>query len=212
MPQDPAPRRKNLIKWFFSSLGPGVITGAADDDPSGIATYSSAGALLGTGQLWTALITWPLMASVQMMCARIGMVTGRGLAGAFQHKLPKPLITVFAAALLVANTINIGADLSGMADAAQMLFGFNSHWLVVLFGLAIALATVFFRYHSIVARAHALCLRDHCVRGRSGLARGRSRHLRSDAAEGTCGMGDDRRYPRHDDQSLPILLAGLTGS
>jgi Mn2+/Fe2+ NRAMP family transporter len=151
MSKDPAPRRKNPIKWFFSSLGPGVITGAADDDPSGIATYSSAGALLGTGQLWTALITWPLMASVQMMCARIGMVTGRGLAGAFQHKLPKPLITIFAAALLIANTINIGADLSGMADAAQMLFGFNSHFLVVLFGLAIALATVFFRYHSIAS-------------------------------------------------------------
>jgi Mn2+/Fe2+ NRAMP family transporter len=151
MPQDPAPRFKNPIKWFFSNLGPGLISGAADDDPSGIATYSSAGALLGTGQLWTALITWPLMASVQMMCARIGMVTGRGLAGAFHHKLPKLLITVFATALLVANTINIGADLTGMADAAQMLSGFNSHWFVALFGVAIVVATVFFRYHSIAS-------------------------------------------------------------
>lgn len=151
MPQDPAPRPKNPIKWFFSNLGPGLISGAADDDPSGIATYSSAGALLGTGQLWTALITWPLMASVQMMCARIGMVTGRGLAGAFHHKLPKLLITVFATALLVANTINIGADLTGMADAAQMLSGFNSHWFVTPFGLAIAVATVFFPYHSIAS-------------------------------------------------------------
>ena len=149
MPRDPTPRPKNPVKWFFSNLGPGVITGAADDDPSGIATYSTAGALLGTGLLWTALITWPLMASVQMMCARIGMVTGRGLAGAFHHKLPKLLIRTFASALLIANTINIGADLSGMADAAQMLFAFNSHLLVALFGIAIALATVFFRYHSI---------------------------------------------------------------
>src|ERR1700694_1381828 len=98
----------NPIVRFFANLGPGVITGAADDDPSGIATYSSAGALLGTGQLWTALITWPLMASVQMMWWRIGMVTGRGWAGAFHHKLPKPLITAFAMALLLANTINIG--------------------------------------------------------------------------------------------------------
>jgi Mn2+/Fe2+ NRAMP family transporter len=142
-------RRKNPIKWFFSNLGPGLISGAADDDPSGIATYSSAGALLGTGQLWTALITWPLMASVQMMCARIGMVTGRGLAGAFHHKLPKPLIIIFASALLAANTINIGADLSGMADAAEMLSGVNSHWFVAVFGIAIALATIMFRYHRI---------------------------------------------------------------
>ena len=127
MPEDLAPRSKNPVKWFFSNLDPGLISGAADDDPSGIATYSSAGALLGTAQLWTALITWPLMASVQMMCARIGMVTGSGLAGAFHHKLPKFLIIVFATALLIANTINIGADLTGMADAAQMLSGFNSH-------------------------------------------------------------------------------------
>ena len=122
----------NPIVRFFANLGPGLITGAADDDPSGIATYSTAGALLGTGQLWTALITWPLMASVQMMCARIGMVTGRGLAGAFHHKFPRPLIAVFALALLIANTINIGVDLSGMADAAEMLFGINSHYFVVL--------------------------------------------------------------------------------
>src|ERR1700732_4558489 len=151
MPQDPAPRPKNPIKWFFSNLGPGLVSGAADDDPSGIATYSSAGALLGTGQLWTALNTWAPIGSVQMMCARVGVVTGRGLAGAFHHKLPKLLITVFATALLVANTINIGADLTGMADAAQMLSGFNSHWFVAPFGVAIAVATVFFRYHSIAS-------------------------------------------------------------
>jgi NRAMP (natural resistance-associated macrophage protein)-like metal ion transporter len=140
---------RNPIARFFVNLGPGLITGAADDDPSGIATYSTAGALLGTGQLWTALITWPLMASVQMMCARIGMVTGRGLAGAFQHKFPRPLIAVFAGALLIANTINIGADLSGMADAAKMLSGLSSHYFVVFFGTTIAVATVQFRYHQI---------------------------------------------------------------
>jgi NRAMP (natural resistance-associated macrophage protein)-like metal ion transporter len=145
----PLRRRKNPVRWFFTNLGPGLISGAADDDPSGIATYSSAGALLGTGQLWTALITWPLMASVQMMSARIGMVTGRGLAGAFHHKFPKPVIIIFASALLAANTINIGADLSGMADAAEMLSGVNSHWFVGVFGIAIALATIMFRYHRI---------------------------------------------------------------
>ena len=89
-----SPPRKNLLRRFFSALGPGVITGAADDDPSGIATYSMAGAQQGVALLWTALITWPLMAFVQMMCARIGMVTGRGLAGAMHHKYPRPLILI----------------------------------------------------------------------------------------------------------------------
>jgi Mn2+ and Fe2+ transporters of the NRAMP family len=138
-----------LLRRFFSELGPGVIAGAADDDPSGIATYSSAGAALGTSLLWTALITWPLMAAVQFMCARIGMVTGRGLAGAFHHKLPRPVIAIVACALFIANTINVGADLSGMADAAQMFTGINSHYLVFIFGIAIAFATIRFRYHQI---------------------------------------------------------------
>jgi NRAMP (natural resistance-associated macrophage protein)-like metal ion transporter len=138
-----------LMRRFFSELGPGVIAGAADDDPSGIATYSSAGAALGTSLLWTALITWPLMAAVQFMCARIGMVTGRGLAGAFHHKLPRSLIAIAACALFIANTINVGADLSGMADAAQMFTGINSHYLVFIFGIAIAFATIQFRYHQI---------------------------------------------------------------
>jgi len=137
------------VRRFFSELGPGVVAGAADDDPSGIATYSSAGAALGTSLLWTALITWPLMAAVQFMCARIGMVTGRGLAGAFHHKLPRPLIAIAACALFIANTINVGADLSGMADAAQMFTGINSHYLVLIFGIAIAFATIQFRYHQI---------------------------------------------------------------
>src|SRR5450432_4476064 len=109
-----SPPKRNIVRRFFATLGPGVITGAADDDPSGIATYSIAGAQLGTAMLWTAFITWPLMGCVQFMCARIGMVTGVGLAGALRKKFPKPLIIIAASALLVANTINIGADLSGM--------------------------------------------------------------------------------------------------
>jgi len=126
-----------------------VITGAADDDPSGIATYSVVGARLGTTFLWTAALTWPLMAAVQMMCARIGMVTGRGLAGALRKKFPRPVLVAAALALLVANTINIGADLAGMADAAEMLTGWNSHFFVVLFGVGIAWAIIRFRYHQI---------------------------------------------------------------
>ena len=116
-------KKHSLFVRFFSSLGPGLTTGAADDDPSGIATYSTAGALLGTGQLWTAFLTWPFMASVQFMCARIGMVTGEGLSGALRKKFPKWMIVSAAVALLIANTINVGADLSGMADSAEMLTG-----------------------------------------------------------------------------------------
>ena len=146
-----AKTRRHPLRRFFAALGPGVITGAADDDPSGIATYSVAGAQLGTSLLWTALLTWPLMASVQMMCARIGMVTGEGLASALRKRFPKPVLIVAAIALLIANTINIAADLAGMADAAEMLSGLNSHYFVVLFGVGIAIATVYLRYYQIAA-------------------------------------------------------------
>jgi Mn2+/Fe2+ NRAMP family transporter len=87
MPKKTASAKQNSIRRFFSLLGPGLITGAADDDPSGIATYSIAGAQMGTAMLWTALITWPFMAFVQFMCARIGMVTGMGLGGALHALL-----------------------------------------------------------------------------------------------------------------------------
>lgn len=147
-----AVRVSALSRWIralLRSLGPGIITGAADDDPSGIATYSVAGAQLGTKLLWTALLTWPLMAAVQMMCARIGMVTGQGLAGAFRQRFPRWLLLVFVVALLIANTINIAADLAGMADAAAMLSGINSHWFVIAFALLISWATVRLPYQQI---------------------------------------------------------------
>jgi len=151
------PGKKSLVspppsRWIRSllrSIGPGVITGAADDDPSGIATYSVVGAQLGTKLLWTALITWPMMAAVQMMCARIGKVTGQGLAGNFKQRFPRWLLFIFVITLLIANTINIGADLAGMADAASMLTRINSHWFVVLFALLISWATVRLHYSQI---------------------------------------------------------------
>lgn len=141
--------RPGIVRRFFSALGPGLIAGAADDDPSGIATYSIVGAQLGTSLLWTAFITWPLMAAVQFMCARIGMVTGMGLGDALRRKGPRWLLFGGAVALLAANSINVGADLSGMADAAEMLTGINSHIYVVIFGIGIAFATIRFRYHQL---------------------------------------------------------------
>src|SRR5437868_3806616 len=146
MSEKKKPKRKNVVRRFFSVLGPGLITGAADDDPSGIATYTIAGAQLGTSMLWTAVLTWPLMGCVQFMCARIGMVTGEGLASALVKKLPRPLLIVFTIALLIANTINVAADLAGMSDAAEMLTGLDSRLFVMLFGVGIGYATIKFRY------------------------------------------------------------------
>jgi NRAMP (natural resistance-associated macrophage protein)-like metal ion transporter len=154
------PNRKNIFSRFFSVLGPGLITGAADDDPSGVATYTIAGAQLGTSLLWTAFITWPLMGCVQFMCARIGMVTGRGLGGALRLKIPRWMLIIAAVALFGANSINVGSDLSGMADAAEMLTGLNSHWFVIVFGVGIAYWTVRCRYYQIamILKWLALCL------------------------------------------------------
>ena len=134
---------------FWDSMGPGVIAGAADDDPSGIGTYTQAGAQFGLTFLWAAIVTWPLMASVQMACARIGMVTGEGLASALEKKIPRPLLILMCVALFFANTLNVGADLAAMADSAEMLGGGSSHIYVVLFGALIAWATVELRYSHI---------------------------------------------------------------
>ena len=137
------------LRLMIESMGPGIVTGAADDDPSGIGTYSVAGAKYGPVFLWTALLTWPLMAPVQMACARIGMVTGDGLASALEKKLPRWLLLTFCAALFFANTLNVGADLSAMADGAEMIGGGSSHIYVIVFGLLIAWATVQLRYYHI---------------------------------------------------------------
>jgi NRAMP (natural resistance-associated macrophage protein)-like metal ion transporter len=147
----PPASKPGPFRRFLSLLGPGVVTGAADDDPSGIVTYTIAGAQLGTSLLWTACLTWPLMAAVQMMCARIGLVSGVGLAGALKKKFPAWLLIVAALALFIANTINISADLSGMADVMQLLLGIHSRLFIVLFGILIIVATIRFPYRAIAS-------------------------------------------------------------
>jgi NRAMP (natural resistance-associated macrophage protein)-like metal ion transporter len=144
-----AARDEGKSRTFWRSLGPGIITGAADDDPSGIATYSIAGAQFGGTLLWTALATWPLMAAVQTMCARVGMVTGQGLMSALRLRFPRKILVVAAAALFIANTLNVGSDLSGMADAAEMLTGISSHIYVVVFAIALGWATIRVPYQAI---------------------------------------------------------------
>lgn len=130
----------------WRALGPGLTTGAADDDPSGIATYSLAGAQFGTGLLWMPLVSWPLMWAVQVTCARIGMVTGRGLMASLRLRYPRPVLYAICIALFVANSINIGADLGGMADAATLLTGVSPHLWVVVFGGALMFGTVRLSY------------------------------------------------------------------
>lgn len=110
------------LKKLLKIIGPGFITGASDDDPSGIATYSQTGAQFGYTQLWTALFSTPFMTVVQEMCGRIGMVTGNGLSGIIRKNFPKPVLYTSVLLLLVANTINIGADLGAMASSAQLIF------------------------------------------------------------------------------------------
>jgi len=127
-------------------LGPGLITGASDDDPSGIATYSQTGAMFGFGLLWTMVITYPLMVAVQEISARIGRTTGKGISGNIIGRLPAALVYAIVALLFFANAINIGADLGAMGDAAVLLVGGSQLAFVVLFGIVCTLMQVFLKY------------------------------------------------------------------
>jgi len=125
------------LRGFFADLGPGLTTGAADDDPSGISTYSVTGARYGYAPLWTALFSFPLMVAVQLMCARLGMVTGRGLAGVVRRRYSPRVLWGACALLVVANVFNIGADLGGMAEATELVTGIDSRVLVPCYAIVI---------------------------------------------------------------------------
>ena len=128
---------------FIKRIGPGIITGASDDDPSGIATYSQAGAVAGLSLLWTALFTTPLMISIQEMCARIGLVTGKGLTGVLHKHYPKPLLYVLASLVVLANTLNIGADIAGMSAATYLVLPLPL-WMLGLFYSMLVIALIIF--------------------------------------------------------------------
>ena len=131
---------------WLKKLGPGLITGAADDDPSGIATYSQAGAQFGMNLLWTMFFTYPLMVGIQMVSARIGRVTGKGLAGNLRQHYPRWLVFAIVGLLVVANTINIAADVSAMGDALALLIGGPTRWYAAGFGLLSLLLQIFIPY------------------------------------------------------------------
>jgi Mn2+/Fe2+ NRAMP family transporter len=148
-PNGGIPGRQRKLNWR-SVLGPGLITGASDDDPSGIATYSQAGAQFGFGLGWTMVLTFPLMSAVQMISARIGRVTGHGLAGNLRRHFPAALTNGVVLLLLVANTINIGADLGAMADATALVTGLPPVGFLLAFAAFCAISEVVMRYANYV--------------------------------------------------------------
>jgi NRAMP (natural resistance-associated macrophage protein)-like metal ion transporter len=146
----PSLRRRLRSIALFEQLGPGLVTGAADDDPSGIATYSQAGAQFGFGLLWTMVLTYPLMSAIQLVSAHIGRVTGCGLAKNLGEVLPRWFVNTLVGLLFVTNTINIGADLAAMGEAAHLVVGFGDHFFTILFAVGSLGLQLFISYRRYV--------------------------------------------------------------
>ena len=146
------------LRWFFRILGPGLITGASDDDPSGIGTYSVAGARFGYASLWTALVTFPLMTAVQLICARIALSTGRGVATVLREHFPRWLVLIVVGSLFVANTINVGADILAIAAGVNLLVPVPIGWMILPIGLVILVLQIWGSYRLIAGIFKWLCL------------------------------------------------------
>ena len=146
-------KREHLLR-----LGPGLITGVADDDPSGIATYSQAGAQFGLNMLWTMPLAFPLMSAIQAVCARIGRVTGRGVAENIRRSFPPSVLKAVVVLLLIANTLNIAADIAAVGQVVEMVTGLNSHAMAVVFAVGSTLLQIFVPYRRYVTFLKWLCL------------------------------------------------------
>jgi len=149
---------REKLRAALHALGPGLVTGAADDDPSGIATYSQAGAQFGFGLLWTTLLTTPFMIAIQLAAARVGRVTGDGLAGNLRAHYPRPLVLALVALLVAANTINITADIAAMGEALQLVVGGPEHGHALVFGVVLAWLQVKLPYYRLAEIFKWLCL------------------------------------------------------
>jgi NRAMP (natural resistance-associated macrophage protein)-like metal ion transporter len=134
----------------LSRVGPGLVTGVADDDPSGIVTYSQAGAQFGLNMLWTMPLAYPLMASIQVLCARIGRVTGRGLAANMKDAFSPPVLFLLVLMLLIANVLNIAADIAAMGEVAQLVTGINWHIMTGVFVFLTLLLQILIPYRHYV--------------------------------------------------------------
>jgi NRAMP (natural resistance-associated macrophage protein)-like metal ion transporter len=151
--------KQSKIKRFFSILGPGLVTGASDDDPSGIATYSQAGAQFGMATLWTALLTFPLMASIQEMCARIGIVTSQGLTTTIRNNYPKPVLYLMIIFTFPAVVLNIGADIAGMGAVANLIFpSVHAIFFSVGFTCILMALIIYLPYQKMASVLKYLCL------------------------------------------------------
>lgn len=151
--------KPNVFSRFWQRLGPGLVTGASDDDPSGIATYSQAGAAFGLATLWTALVTFPLMAAVQEMCARIGLVTTRGLAGTLKKHYSKPVLYLMLLFSFPAIVMNIGADIAGMGAVGNLLFpAVHATVFSVAFTIILLVLIVYLPYKKIASVLKYLCV------------------------------------------------------
>ena len=137
------------VPSFLRHVGPGVVTGAADDDPSGIATYTQAGAQFGTGLLWTVFLSLPFMIAIQLVSARIGRVTGKGVAANLRAHTPRSFLMAMVTLLVAANTINIAADIAAMGEALQLVVGGGAHFHAMAFGVATVLLQVFVPYRKL---------------------------------------------------------------
>lgn len=147
------------ISRFWKLLGPGLVTGASDDDPSGIATYSQAGAKFGLATLWTAMLTFPLMAAVQEMCARIGLVTSKGLTGTLKEHYPRPILYLMLLFSAPAIVMNIGADIAGMGAVGNLIFpSIDASYFSVFFTVLLLIGIIYFPYQKIAAVLKYLCL------------------------------------------------------
>lgn len=152
-------KKQSKLKRLLKLLGPGLITGASDDDPSGIATYSQAGAQFGLATLWTALITFPLMASIQEMCARIGIVTSSGLTTTIRNSYPKPVLYLMILFTFPAVTLNIGADIAGMGAVGHLIFPFLPAWcFTIAFTAILIMIIVYLPYQRMAAFLKYLCI------------------------------------------------------
>lgn len=152
-------KKYNRLTRFWKLLGPGLVTGASDDDPSGIATYSQAGAQYGLSTLWTALITFPLMAAIQEMCARIGLVTSQGLTGTLKKNYSKPILYLMVAFSFPAIVMNIGADIAGMGAVANLLFpSIHAIFFSIAFTIILLVSIIFLPYQKIASVLKYLCM------------------------------------------------------
>jgi Mn2+/Fe2+ NRAMP family transporter len=208
--------RAKPVKKFLKVLGPGLVTGASDDDPSGVGTSAVAGASLGFATLWLALFTFPLMAAVQFTCAKIGMVTGSGLAGVLRQHYPRPLLYAAVVGLMVANTINAGADIGAIAAAINLLVPIPIVVLIVPIALSIVVLQVWGSYRLIANTFKWLALALLAYVGAALFARPDPLQVLRGTFVPTLSPGQDvpldlGRNSRHHHLAVPVLLANRPG-